>query len=117
MIRGLRMTVVQLKKRMDSRFTRLQRQMNARFSAVDVRFDSMDRRFESIDRRFESMEQRFDSRFATLERHLSSLGEKLDSIARGLNEKTDVHWAILHEHENRLKELESAERTRSSATD
>ena len=104
------MTVAQLKKRMDNRFTHLQRRMNARFSAVDLRFDAMDRRFDEIGRTH-------DTRFASVERHLLSLGEKLDSIGRRLEDQRKTHWKILNEHEDQLKDLEAAERARRPATD
>jgi chaperonin cofactor prefoldin len=104
MIRRLRMTVAHLKKQMDRRFTRLQREMNARFTGVDQRFVSVDQRFDAV-----------DLRFASLERHLESLGEKLDSIAKTLDNKIDKHFRAVHEHENRITDLEAAERARTRA--
>lgn len=74
----------------------------------------MDQRFESIDKRFEAMDQRLDSRFATFERRLVSLNEKLDSIVRRFDDDMKGHWKILNEHEDRLKDLEAAERERTS---
>lgn len=57
-IRRLRMTVAHLKKQMDRRFTRLQREMNARFVGVDRRFISVDDRFDAVDQRFDGMDRR-----------------------------------------------------------
>ena len=115
------MTVAHLKKQMDRRFTRLRRNMNARFVGVDQRFDS-------IEQRFDAMEQRSDARFASLERHLVSLGEKLDSVARRLdgkidsldqrlNDKIDWQFTAVHEHERRISDLERAERRRLETPD
>src|SRR6185295_7982118 len=118
MIRRLRMTVAHLKKQMDRRFTRLQRQMNARFSGVNQRFISVDKRFDGVDQRFNGVDQRFnavDRRFASLERHLESLGHKLDSIANSLEAKDKRHWMAVDEHERRITDLEAAERARSRA--
>jgi hypothetical protein len=117
MIRRLRMTVAHLKKQIDRRFTRLQREMNARFVGVDQRFAAMEHRFDD-------MSQRSDARFSSLERHLLSLGEQLESIARRLDTKIDLagqrlddkiewHFAAVHEHERRITDLEKAERLRS----
>jgi len=128
MIRRLRMTVAHLKKQMDRRFTRLRRNMNARFVGVDQRFDSMEQRFDSMEQRFDAMEQRSDARFASLERHLVSLGEKLDSVARRLdgkidsldqrlNDKIDWQFTAVHEHERRISDLERAERRRLETPD
>ena len=49
--RSKRMTIAQLKERMDSRF----RATDARFDAVDARFDAVDARFEAINSRFASL--------------------------------------------------------------
>ena len=111
MIRRLRMTVAQLKRRMDGRFTRLERRMNARFAAVDVRFDAMEQRFDG---RLDDMSRSHDARFASLERHLMSLGDKLDSITRRLDGTMKQHWQLLNEHEERIQDFERAERARSA---
>jgi hypothetical protein len=117
MIRRFRMTVAHLKKQMDRRFTRLQRAMNARFTGVDQRFVSVDQRFDVLDRRFGDMSRRSDARFASLERHLVSLSEKLESIARTLDTKMNEQFKAVHEHENRITDLEAAERARSRAAE
>src|SRR5262245_58964666 len=119
MIRRLRMTVAHLKKQMDRRFTRLRREMNARFTAVDQRFmsveqrlDAVDQRFDAVDRRFDAMDARFersDLKFAVLERHLISLGEKFDSVAKTLNGNVAHLFRVAHEHEDRITDLEAAE--------
>jgi len=110
------MTVAQLKKRMDGRFTQLERRMNARFGAVGVRLDAMEQRFDgrldAMDGRLDDMSRSHDARFASLERHLISLGDKLDSITRRLDGTMKGHWKLLNEREDRIQDLERAERAR-----
>jgi uncharacterized protein involved in exopolysaccharide biosynthesis len=77
-----RMTVAQLKERMDTRF-----------KAVDRRFDAADARVSAIDRK------------------LDSIGDKLNSIAKRLDDTLDGDYEILHEHEERLRDLEPGRRT------
>jgi hypothetical protein len=84
--RSGRMTVGQLKERMD-----------ARFKAVD-------RRFDAVDRRFDQMNGKMDAGF-------SSLHDKLNAILQILDKKSDHHFKILNEHEERLGDLETWRRT------
>jgi len=134
MIRRLRMTVAQLKKRMDGRFTRLERRMNARFSDVehrmdarfndvehrmDVRFNDvehrMDARFNDVEHRMDARFRDVDARFASLERLMMSLGDKFDSITRRLDTDVKGQRRMLDEHEERITDLERAERSRPQA--
>jgi len=48
MLRRVQMTVAQLRKHMDRRFTRMSRRLNGRFAAVDTRLDSVDARIDSL---------------------------------------------------------------------
>lgn len=113
MIRRLRMTVAQLAKHLDRRFTRLERRMAARFAAVDDRFAAVDGRFLAADGRFDA----HDARFSSLERHLISLGDKLDSITRRLDGQYTENRQFIDEHEKRLQDLEQAERSRARSVD
>ncbi len=65
--RTRRMTVAQLKERMDARFERLSARMEARFD---------------------------------------SLNEKIDAVVRITDDKYRHHDQVLHEHEQRIKDLE-----------
>jgi chromosome segregation ATPase len=94
--RSKRMTIAQLKERMDSGF-----------KAVDRRFRAVDRRFDAIDKRFDTA----DARVSAIDRKLDSIGDKLDAIATRLERKLDGHFQILHEHEERLRDLEPERRT------
>ena len=47
-----------LQREMDKRFEALQREMDKRFEAVDKRFEAVEKRFEAMDKRFESLEKR-----------------------------------------------------------
>jgi len=123
MIRRLRMTVAQLKKRMDGRFTRLERRMNARFSDVEHRMDArfndvehrMDVRFNDVEHRMDARFRDVDARFASLERLMMSLGDKFDSITRRLDTDVKGQRRMLDEHEERITDLERAERSRPQA--
>lgn len=93
--RSKRMTVVQLKQRMDRRF-----------DSVDKRFDVVEKRFDAVDQRFADA----DKRFAAIDRGLISIGDKLDSITRRLDGDIRDHRRIFDEHEERLKDLEGGHR-------
>jgi hypothetical protein len=103
MIRSLRMTVAQLKKRMDGRFNRVERLLRQ----IGPGLDEMRRGLGEM-----SVSHR--ARFASLERRLISLDDKLDSITKRLDDKIEHHWIAVNEHEDRLRELEAAERARAS---
>jgi hypothetical protein len=83
---GKRMTVLQLKQQMDRRF------------------DEQGRRFDEQGRRFDEQSVRMGAGF-------SSLHDKLNAILQILDRKSDHHFEILHEHEERLSDLETWRRT------
>jgi hypothetical protein len=93
------MTVVQLKKRMDGRFSRLSREMNARFTGVD-------RRLEAVDRRLNDMEAALRVEIGGIARQIESLGDKLGAMIRVLDGTVKEQGRTLDEHEERLKDLE-----------
>jgi len=66
-----RMTVAQLKERMD-----------ARFNAVDRRFNAIDKRFEAVDQRFDQLAVRMDVGFR-------SMHDKLNVILLALRHDYD----------------------------
>ena len=78
--RSRRMTVAQLKERMDARFT-----------AVDHRFE-VDQRFDAVDKRFDQLTVRMDAGF-------SSMHDKLNAILQVLTTRDDHPQKILNEHE------------------
>ena len=120
MLAPIRMTVAYLKKRMDGRFSRLSRDMNARFTGVDRRFVSVKQRFRAIDRRFKAVDQRFDAvdrrlndmeaslraQIGGVARQIESLGDKMGTMIRILDETVKEQGRALDEHEERLKDLE-----------
>ncbi len=62
----IKMLIQMMDKRfeaVDKRFEALQREMNARFEAINKRFEAVDKRFEALQRemdaRFEAMDKRF----------------------------------------------------------
>jgi DNA anti-recombination protein RmuC len=105
-----RMTVAQLRQRMDTRFDDVTR----RFGDVDKRFESIDKRFESIDKRFESVDKRFDaletSLGARIDARFGSVNDTLTAILQILDKKHDHHRKVLDVHERRLQDLEQLPR-------
>jgi hypothetical protein len=81
--RSRRMTVVQLKERMDTRF-----------KAVDKRFDAADSHLERLD-------GKMDAGF-------NSVHDNLNAILRALQATDDNQPQILNEHEHRLRDLEAS---------
>ena len=81
------------------RFTKLERRTNRRFASVDARFDDVDARFAAVDARLDRMEARISAR-------LDSVIEKLDTHFLINKNHFDHHTVILHEHDDRLKDLE-----------
>jgi hypothetical protein len=75
---GRRMTVAQLKNRMD-----------ARFNAADKRFDTIDKRFDAVDR------------------HFDTLGDKLNEILTSLKRRYEHHDYVVDEHDRRITDLET----------
>jgi hypothetical protein len=128
MIRRARMTIARLEKRMNGRFTALERRMNDRFTALERRmngrftklerrtnrrFASVDARFDAVDARFTAVDARFDAVDAGLDRMEARIGARFDSVIEKLDthfrinkNRFDHHDVILHEHEDRLKDLE-----------
>jgi len=90
------MTVAHLNERMD-----------ARFKAVDKRFEAVDKRFEAVDQGFDQLTVRMDAGFRSMHDKLDKLGAVLQS----LDKKSDHHFNILNEHDERLSDLESWRRT------
>jgi predicted transcriptional regulator len=92
-----RMTVAQLKQRMDHRFRE-----------VDKRFDEVDKRFDEVEKRFGEVETRLNGR---IDRRFESISDKLDSIAKSLDDTLKHHGRIIYEHEKRLTDLEASNRS------
>jgi uncharacterized protein involved in exopolysaccharide biosynthesis len=112
------MTVAQLKKRMDGRFTRVEqllRQMGPGLDEMRQGLGEMRQGLGEMRQGLGEMSRSHDARFASLERRLISLDDKLNSITKRLDDKIDHHWIAVNEHEDRLKDLEAAERARASA--
>ena len=81
--RSRRMTVTQLKDRMD-----------ARFKTVDRRFRMVDQRFDAVDRRFDAVDQRFDQLSLEMDAGFSSMHDKLNAILRALKARDDHQQEI-----------------------
>jgi len=93
MIRGRRMTVAQLKRKMDSRFDRVE----GRLDHLEGRFDLLEGRFDRLERRFDVLEGRFDvleGRFDRLEGRFDTLEGRFDDMSRG----TNAHFALIERH-------------------
>jgi hypothetical protein len=96
--RSKRMTIAQLKERMDARF----KAVDARFKRVDARFDAVDARFEAVNARFDSL----DAQFRRLFRSVESLGQQVRANSRTLDVGLNHCLGVLSEHEKRIKDLE-----------
>jgi hypothetical protein len=89
--RSKRMTVAQLKERMD-----------ARFKSADKRFDAVDKHFDAIDKRFDALEAYFRQLFRSME----SLGQKVETNRRAIKAGFEHQAKVLHEHDGRITDLE-----------
>jgi chromosome segregation ATPase len=100
--RSKRMTIAQLKERMDSRFRATDARSDARFDAVDARFDAVDARFETVNARFDSL----DAQFRRLFRSVESLAQRVGANTHGLAEGLEHVDRALCEHDQRIRDLE-----------
>ena len=100
--RSKRMTIAQLKERMDSRFKATDARSDARFNAVDARFDAVDARFEAVNARFDSL----DAQFRRLFRSVESLAQKVGANTQGLADGLKHCDRVLSEHDKRIRDLE-----------
>ena len=103
------MTVAALHQRMNKRFSRLGRRIDACFKAADARIDA---RFKAADARLDARFKAADARFGMMDRQLrkilrriESLADKLDSKTRNLEEGMSVCKRALHEHEERIRNI------------
>ena len=104
------MTVARLQERMDQRF----KTVDKRFEAVDKRFDAVDKRFDAVDKRFVQVDKRFHHLNAKMDAGLRSMHDKLDkltAVLQNLDNKSDHHFKILNEHDERISDLETWRRT------
>ena len=88
------MTVAALHKRMNKRFSRLGRRIDARFKAADARFDAMDARFGMMDRQL-----------GEILRRIELLAAKFDAKTRNLEQGLLVCKDVLDEHEKRIRDI------------
>jgi chromosome segregation ATPase len=119
--RSGRMTVAQLKQRMDQRFNAVDKRFKSndrRFSSIDHRFDAIDQRFDAVDQRFDAVDQRFnavDQRFNAVDRRFDAVNKKLDDILSTIKQHYKHHDRVVDEHDRRLKDLEAWRRTSQNA--
>lgn len=59
----------------------------------------------------QQMDRRFDEQRVRMDAGFSSLHDKMNAILLILDKKSDHHFQILHEHEERLCDLEAWQRT------
>jgi uncharacterized membrane-anchored protein YhcB (DUF1043 family) len=81
--RSKRMTVAQIKDRMDRRF-----------KAVDQRFDVVDERFDTL-----------EARFRRLFIHLESLSQQVAPNKRTMDAAFEHQSTVLEEHDDRITDL------------
>ena len=73
--------ITRLEEKIDTRFIRLEADINARFAAVDARFDKLE---AEIDARFVRLEADIDARFAAVDVRFDKLEENQQEIAQTL---------------------------------
>ena len=93
--RSKRMTIAQLKERMDSRFRATDARSDARFDAVDARLEAINARFDSL-----------DAQFRRLFRNVESLAQKVGANTQGLADGLKHFDRVLSEHDKRIRDLE-----------
>ena len=59
----------------------------------------------------QQMDRHFDEQRVRMDAGFSSLHDKMNAILQILDKKSDHHFKILHEHEERLSDLETWRRT------
>ena len=59
----------------------------------------------------QQMDRRFDEQRVRMDAGFTSMHDKLNAILQILDRKSDHHFKILHEHEERLSDLETWRRT------
>lgn len=96
MIRGSRkrMTIIQLKRHIDRRFAKMNRELRGGATKDDL---------EALELRIEA---RMNVRFGEVERRLDSLNEKMDSAFKRLAEAITQRDLVFDEHEQRIRDLE-----------
>jgi chromosome segregation ATPase len=115
-----RMTLAQLKKHLDKRFTRVERTLRThgrQLKALEQKAAENERLWEQNERRWEQNERRWtenDQRWARCERRFETIEEHLRSIRKTVNVLHTHHERILDEHEGRITDLESQTRRRPS---
>ena len=67
----------------------LQREMNARFEAMEKRFEAMEKRFEAMDSRFEALQREMDRRFEALQREMDKRFEAVDKRFEAMDKRFD----------------------------
>ena len=91
------MTVAALHQRVNARFRRLERRIDARFEQVDSRFGHVDAQFDAMDARMRA--------------GFESLHDKIDSLARAIKAQSDQFDKVTGLFEQRLRDLEPPPRT------
>ncbi|MEJ5347793.1 MAG: hypothetical protein WHS46_03785 [Desulfosoma sp.] len=64
----------------EKRFEALQREMVARFEAVDKRFEAVDKRFEAMDKRFEALQREMVARFEAVDKRFEAMDKRFSQM-------------------------------------
>ncbi len=72
-LKAQREIIASLQREMSARFEAMEKRFETMNKAMEKRFEAMDKRFEAMDKRFESLQREMDKRFESVEKRLSFL--------------------------------------------
>ena len=72
-LKAQREIIASLQREMSARFEAMEKRFETMNKAMEKRFEAVDKRFEAMDKRFESLQREMDKRFESVEKRLSFL--------------------------------------------
>ncbi len=82
-VNEIKTDIKELDKKIDSRFSAFQINVDKRFEQVDKRFEQVDKRFEQVDKRFQQIDDKLDKILERIDRRIDEgLRENRSQIMR-----------------------------------
>ncbi len=69
-LKAQREIIASLQREMSARFEAMEKRFETMNKAMEKRFEAVDKRFEAMDKRFESLQREMDKRFESVEKRL-----------------------------------------------